>query len=286
MKIKIAVLIRVYDRVEDLKYNLQIIRQTWTKFDYHIIVVSNGYPDGYKIKPESLSLIDSFVSLQQNAGHKKGNSQLLIEGIKSIPVDCNFTIILEADTWLYTDKIIEQYVEFLEEAPNVVWASADWYDKDYALATDFAVIKSSFIKHNPKLFDFELYPESYIANFLRDQNVGFKWITENMPVHVPSYIPKYPYINDSSQRRFYVFPKSRMVTHHVEFVKGGMSQKKRYFNIVADIDFFEDQPVSCKKWERFKMKFWIGLSSLFIKKSWFKKKTYRVIPEVETSIVK
>lgn len=279
MKRKIAVLIRVYDRVEDLKYNLQIIRQTWTKFDYHIIVVSNGYPDGYKIDADSIRNMDSFIALEHNAGHKKGNSQLLLEGVKSIPVDCDYTIILEADTWLYTDKIIKEYVEFLEEAPNVVWASADWYDKDYALATDFAIVKSIFIKSNPGLFDFELYPESHIANYLRDAQVGFKWITENMPVHVPSYVPKYPYINDSSQRRFYVFPKSRMVTHHVEFVKGGMAQKKRYFNIVSNVDFFKNESVSSKAWERFKMRFWITLSALFVKKSWFKKKTYRVIPE-------
>ncbi len=278
MKKKVAILIRVYDRVEDLKYNLQIIKKTWSRFDYHIIVVSNGYPNGYKIDAQSVAQVDSFVALEHNAGHRKGNSQLLLEGVKSIPADCDYTIILEADTWMYTDKVIEEYIEFMEEAPNVVWASADWYDKDYALATDIAVIKSDFIRKNPKLFDFDLYPESYIANYLRDANVKFRWITENMPVHVPSYVSKYPYINDSSQRRFYVFPKSRMVTHHVEFVKGGMPQKKRYFNIVANTDFFKDEPVSGKAWKRFKMRFWITLSLLFIKKSWFQKKYYRELP--------
>jgi len=29
MKRKIAILLRVYDRIEDLKYNLQIIKDTW-----------------------------------------------------------------------------------------------------------------------------------------------------------------------------------------------------------------------------------------------------------------
>lgn len=278
MKRSIAILIRVYDRTEDLKFNLQIIRKTWKLYNYHIIVVSNGYPDGYIIDAESISLMDSFIALEHNAGHRKGNSQLLLEGIKCIPVDCDYTVILEADTWMYTDKIIGQYIEFMDEASNVVWASADWYDKDYALATDIAIIKSDFIRGNPALFDFELYPESHIANYLRDAKVDFKWITENMPVHVPSYVPKYPYINDSSQRRFFVFPKSKMVTHHIEFVNGGMSQKKKYFNIVSGVDYFKDEAVSSKGWERFKMKFWIYLSVLLVKKSWFKKKTYRVIP--------
>lgn len=279
MKRNIAVLIRVYDRTEDLKYNLQIIRDTWTYYNYHIIVVSNGYPNGYVIDAESIKRIDSLIALEKNAGHKKGNSQLLLEGIKSIPVDCNYTIILEADTWMYTDKIVHEYVEFMDEASKVVWSSADWYDKDYALATDFAIIKSDFIRKNPGLFDFELYPESHIANYLRDHNGSFKWINENMPVHVPSYVSRYPYIDDRSNKRFYIFPKSRTVTHHVEFLKGGMVQKKRYFNIVAGTDYFKDQSVENKSWKKFKISFWIGLSNLFIKKSWFKKKHYREIPE-------
>lgn len=279
MKRKVAVLIRVYDRVEDLKYNLQIIRQTWTEFDYNIIVVSNGYPDGYRIDADSIRLIDSFVALEHNAGHKKGNSQLLIEGQKCIPSDCDYTVILEADTWMYTDRTVKEYIEFMEEVSNVVWSSANWYDKDYSLAVDFAVIKSNFIRNNPQLFDFEIYPECYIANYLRDANAGFKWITENMPVHVPSYIPKYPYVDDSAQKRFYVFPKSRMVTHHIEFLKNGIPQKKRYFNIIADHDFFKEESVSNKGWERLKMYFWIRLTYLFIKKSWFTKKYYRTITQ-------
>lgn len=279
MKKKVAILIRVYNRIQDLKFNLQIIKHTWTEFDYHIIVVSNGYPDEHRIDAESTSIIDNFIVLEHNAGHKKGNSQLLMEGQKYIPADCDYTVILEADTWMYTDKTVKEYIEFMEEASTVVWASADWYDKDYALALDFAVVKSGFIRQNPKLFDFEVYPECYIANYLRDAGVKFKWITENMPVHVPSYVPKYPYVDDSVQRRFYVFPKSKMVTHHIEYLRGGMHQKKRYFNVVSDSDFFKEASVPNKTWERFKMYFWIRLSYLFIKRSWFKKKYYRDITQ-------
>lgn len=278
MKKKIAILIRVYDRIEDLKYNLQVIRDTWQVFDYYIIVISNGYPKGYEIADDSKALIDNLIVLEHNAGHKKGNSQLLLEGIKYIPSDCDYTIILEADTWIYQDKIVEKYVSSMDQSPNIVWSSADWYDKDYALATDFAIIRTDYIRKNPGLFDFELFPESHIANFLRDNNGQFQWITENMPVHVPSYISKYPYIDDISNKRFYIFPKSKMVTHHVEFIKGGMAQKKRFFNIVTGIDYFQEESVQLKGWKKFKVSFWINLSKLFLKKSWFKKKYYREIP--------
>lgn len=276
---KIAVLIRVYDRIEDLKYNLQIIRDTWKSNDYYIIVVSNGKHKGYEVAPESLKLIDQFVLLEHNAGHRKGNSQLLMEGMKFIPDDCDFTLILEADTWLYGDVIITKYAHLLSKAQDVVWASADWYDKYYALATDIALIKTNYIKKNPGIFDFELFPECHIANFLRDTNVGFMWITENMPVHVPGYVRfAYPYVPNIKERRFYVFPKSKMATHHIEYLKGGMAQKKRYFNILANFDYFKDSRVAGKSWNRFKMNFWRGLTRFMLKRSWYSKKTYKEIP--------
>jgi len=275
---KLTIIIRVYDRIEDLKYNLQIISNTWKNNDYYIIVVSNGKTNGYEIPSGSLHSIDKLIVLESNAGHRKGNSQLLMEGIKHIPADSEFTLILEADTWVYGDTVLSKYVKSLSEKTNAVWASADWYDKYYALATDFAIVKTCYLRANPGIFDFELFPECHIANFLRDTNVGFIWITENMPVHVPSYIKyRYPYVPNIKEGRFYVFPKSKMATHHIEYLKGGMEQKMRYFNILADYNYFPEATVRHKKWNRFKMRFWIGLSKLFVKRSWYSKKTYKEI---------
>lgn len=275
---KVAVLIRVYDRIDDLKYNLRVISETWKSNDYYVIVVSNGKSNGFEILPESLPLIDKLVILQENAGHRKGNSQLLLEGSKHIPEDCPYTLILEADTWMYKDEIISKYANQLSKNANAVWASADWYDKYYALATDFAIIKTDYIKSNPGIFDFELFPECHISNFLHDTDKNYIWIKENMPVHVPSYVRyKYPYVPNINEGRFYVFPKSKTVTHHIEFLKGGMEQKKRYFNILAGSDFFPDTKIENKTWNRFKMRFWIGISKCFLKRSWYSKKTYKEI---------
>ncbi|WP_108821703.1 glycosyltransferase family 2 protein [Dysgonomonas sp. Marseille-P4361] len=277
---EITVLIRVYDRIDDLKYNLQIIRDTWKDNNYHVIVVSNGKSKGYDIPSDSLRHIDKLVVLEENAGHRKGNSQLLMEGAKFIPESSQFTLILEADTWVYGDAIISKYAKRLAETPNAVWASADWYDKYYALATDFALIKTDYIRKHPGIFDFELFPECHITNFLRDTNSDFIWITENMPVHVPSYISyKYPYVPNIKEGRFYVFPKSKTVTHHIEFLKDGIEQKKGYFNIVSDTDYFPEAKISAKAWNRFKMRFWIGLTKCFVKRSWYSKKTYKEIEE-------
>ena len=280
---KVAILIRVYDRIEDLKHNLRIISDTWKENDYYTIVVSNGKSKGYEATPDSLPLIDKLVILEENAGHRRGNSQLLMEGIKYIPSDCKYTLILEADTWMYGDRIISKYTSLLDKSDFAVWASADWYDKYYALATDFAIIKTQYIIKNPGIFDFELFPECHISNFLRDTNAGYLWIKENMPVHVPSYVKyKYPYIPNIKEGRFYVFPKSKTVTHHIEYLKGGMEQKKRYFNIIANDDYFTDIKSNNKSWNRFKMKFWIGLSKLLVKRSWYSGKTYKIIEQQNT----
>lgn len=275
---KITVLIRVYDRIEDLKYNLQIIADTWKENDYYIIVVSNGRSKGYTIDNESLKLIDKLVDLEENAGHRKGNSQLLMEGAKFIPQDSDFTLILEADTWVYGDSVHSKYAKLLTQNSDTVWASADWYDKYYALATDFALIKSDYIKEYPDLFNFELFPECHISNFLRDTSKKYIWIRENMPVHIPSYMNcGYPYIPNIKEKRFYLFPKSKMVTHHIEYLEKGMLKKKEYFNIISNSNYFEDVKTGNKAWGRFKMSFWRGLSKLFFKRSWYSDKTYKEI---------
>lgn len=272
---KVAIIIRVYNRIQDLENNLRIIRDTWTENDYYIIVVSNGYSHGYTISDDAAKLIDKLVVLEENAGHKKGNSQLLTEGVKYIPSGYDYTMILEADTWVYNDSTISKYIRLMEKDEKVVWSSADWYDKQYGLAVDIALIKTGYLLENPKLFDFDLFPECYISNYLRDTNAGYIRIKENMPVHIPSYVPKYPYVNNSKEKRFYVFPNARMVTHHIEYLKGGIEQKKYYFNVVSGQDYFSQHPVTARSWELFKMKFWTNMSRLFIKKSWFFKKIYK-----------
>ncbi|MDH6353917.1 hypothetical protein M2132_000237 [Dysgonomonas sp. PH5-45] len=273
-KAKIAVVIRVYDRVEDLKYNLRVIADTWYENSYYIIVVSNGKNSGYLIDASLSKYIDKLIVLDENEGHLKGNSQLLREGVKHIPSDSDFCIILEADTWIYTDTVITKYARKLAHS-GVVWASAGWYDKYYSLAVDFALIKACFVRNNPLLFDFVDYPECYIAEYLRDKNESFLLLNENMPTHIPSYLPRYPYIDDRKNKRFYVFPKSRMVTHHIEFLDRGMTRKKEYFNIVSGIDYFKETPVANKPWRLFKIKFWIALSQCFLKRSWYSHKLYR-----------
>ena len=89
---KICVIIRVYDRIQDLEYNLDIIRQTWTSNEYNIIISSNGEQDGFILTKKIKSLSNQIVKYNGNSGHLKGNSLLLLQAIPYIPNDCECTI--------------------------------------------------------------------------------------------------------------------------------------------------------------------------------------------------
>ena len=265
---KVCVLIRVYNRVEDLKYCLEIIRDSWKENDYYIMVVANGEKDGYVIDKESQKKADRFISLQANTGHFTGNSQLLLEGLNSIPDYCAYTIILEADTWLYGDAIISKYIKQLKEQ-KAVWASAQFFSFVNNLATDFAIVDTSFLKTHREVFTFAGTPEYYVANYLDEHKQGYLYIKELMPVNTPRYIRKFPY---APTGRFFAFPAGKMVTHHIESLESGMDEKKFHFNVVANKEYFKIGYQHSYPWTRLKMRFFMALSYLFPYKGWFVKK--------------
>lgn len=265
---KVCVLIRVYNRIEDLVCNLQIIRDTWNMYDYEIVVVSNGESDGYILPPKVYILSDKVIRIENNVGHLKGNSQLLLEGLKDIELTkYPYLIILEADTWIYTDKIINKYIAILN-MKEAVWASARWYDRYYSLATDFALLKTDFLINNIEIFNFSDYPECYVFNYLLGHGYSSIYIKENMPTHLPGYIRKYPY---APRGRFYVFPKSMMVTHHIENIKGGMNEKKSCFNAIAGKVYFKDVKNGSLKYQKIKISIVLILSRLLIRRNWYTK---------------
>ncbi len=230
----VCVLIRVYNRTEDLKYCIEIIRNTWKIYNYYIIVVFNGEENGYIIDNESLKTIDHLIKIPNNIGHFSGNSQLLLAGLPHIPDTCLYTIILEADTWIYKDAIVKKYIYLLEDT-GAVWASAQFFRYVLNLATDFALINTAFAKSHPELFTFKETPEYYVANYLTSNNHKFLYVKENMPINLPRYIRKYPY---APTGRFFIFPTGKMVTHHIESLKDGMDEKKFYFNVIAGTQYF------------------------------------------------
>lgn len=234
-KSRICVLIRVYNRIEDLTCNLDIIRKTWTLNDYYIIIVSNGKTNGYNLPDKVFSQADKVLELDQNDGHYNGNSQLLIKSIPYIPKDCEYTILLESDTWLYTDNLISRYINKMKES-GAVWSSARWFYRFLSNATDFAIVNTDYLYSNLDIVNFNYLPECWVSNYLADHNNKYLYIKELMPVQLPTYVKRYHY---APHGRFNVFPDGQMITHHIEDLSGGMDEKKYYFNVISKSDYFE-----------------------------------------------
>lgn len=277
MSVKILILFRVYDRTEDLKINLHIIKDTWKSFSYDIVVVSNGISKGYFLDQEVYSNSTNVITLKENAGHLLGNSQLLKEGVRFVNLEnYSHVIILEADTWIYGDSIVSKYVNLMN-SKGYDWASARWYDRFISLATDFAIVNSSYLKMNTDIFDFIFFPECHVANYLRDHGGKFVLIKENMQTLIPSYIHfKWPY---SRKGRFNCFPKSKMVTHHIEDYAGGMKRKKRDFNCLAGFQYFDDVPATNHRMIKLLMCLSHLIQKCLLKRSWLR---YREYLDIET----
>jgi glycosyltransferase involved in cell wall biosynthesis len=268
LKGEICVIIRVYNRMSDLEECINAIRKYWKENNYYVVVVSNGKNKGNIVSESVREKADKVVELEENAGHLKGNSQLLMEGIKYIPKECKYSVILEADTWIFTDSIINKYIKKMEKE-KAVWASAEWIERKWTLGLDIAIIETEFLNKNKKIFDFSIHPEGYVCNYIKDKNEKFIYIKENMPVHIPKAMR---WIYNADKGRIRLFPKAKMVTHHIEELKGEIEEKKYLANVCCDENIFKEVEWKKKSKEYIKMKIYIFLAEIFPKSSWIKRK--------------
>lgn len=266
---KISILVRVYDRLEDLEICLKLIRENWKINDYEVIAISNGKSKGYILTESIRNNCDKIIELEKNDGHLLGNSQLLKEGVKQIRLDSSYVVILEADTWICDDKIISKYIEKMEKN-NSVWASAEWIKKYWTLALDIAIIEKNFLINNKEILNFSIHPEAFVCNYLLDKKEKFIYIKEHMPVHRPNMIKR---IYNGYGGRIREFPKAKMVTHHIEDLENGISTKKSIANEIFNKKYFDTGEKS--RFSRKKIKFILFLIRICPNSSWFRRKKKR-----------
>ena len=91
-----------------------------------------------------------------------------------------------------------------------------------------------------------------------------------MPVLLPSYIKKYPF---APQGRFFIFPKSKMLTHHIELLKHGMEEKQAYFNLLSKSSFFST-PIKYSKLKLLQIKLMFAIQYLFVRRTWYSRRSH------------
>ena len=266
---KICIGVRVYNRIMDLEVLIDIINKTWRKHDYDIVVITNGEYAGYTIPHFVRNNVNHIVSISQNSGHILGSSQLLLALYDyTFNMDYAYHIIIEADTWMHGDDIVDKYIGIMENDNEIVYAGAHWYDNYYSLASDFGIIKSSYLYSNRNMFLFKNHAECHIANYINSNNGKFLYITENTYPNLPGYAVRFMY-PFSSKGRINCFPFSKTVTHHIEDLKGGIERKKRLFDIVSQTNFFGTTMNANAYILRCLMIITFLISKILFRKSWY-----------------
>lgn len=261
----------------DLAVCVDLIRKYWKGDRYHLVVVSNGLAAGHPLPDSVRALADECVELAHNSGHLTGNAQLLLAGMGHIPADCRYTVLLEADTWVFSDALVQKYVRRLA-AENAVWASAEWIEKRWSLGLDFAVVETAYLQDNPETFNFTTDPESWVCNHLRAGGERFLYITENMPVHQPKCLK---FFDERHSGRFRSFPRAGMVTHHLEDLPQGLATKQYLANICLGRREFPVGTVRVIRREHRWLRVLMALAPFLPRSRWYRPKRQQDFPSTD-----
>jgi len=270
----IAVLLRVHDRMADLAVCVELIRKYWKRDRYHLVVVSNGPAAGHTLPESVRAAADNCVELAHNSGHLVGNAQLLMAGIKHLPAECRYTVLLEADTWVFSDALVQKYVHRLA-AENAVWASAEWIEKRWSLGLDFAVAETAYLQGNPEIFNFTTDAESWVCQHLRAGGEHFLYITEAMPVHQPKCLK---FFGERHSGRFRSFPRAGMVTHHVEDLPHGLETKQYLANVCLGRREFPVGDARVIRREHRRLRMLMALAPFLPRSRWYRPKRPQGLP--------
>ena len=145
--IKIGVLMYTYNRTDDARINMEIIRNVWSKNellkDVTIVHSFNGEKEWW---PEKY-LEDELLYLE-NPGHFEGAELLINEGIKTFQEkysQLDYVIILASDTWLVLPEYVENIIFSMKK--NIKYmATCPWGNKEknnmwnIGVALDFNII--------------------------------------------------------------------------------------------------------------------------------------------------
>jgi hypothetical protein len=124
---KIGVLMYTYNRTDDAKINMEIIRTLWSKKDLlRNVIIVHSYNGEEAWWPKKY-LEDELLRLD-NPGHFAGAEILLNEGVKCFSEkypDIDYVIILASDTWLIKPEYIEKILIKMQEEERYL-ATCAW----------------------------------------------------------------------------------------------------------------------------------------------------------------
>lgn len=155
---KIGILLYTYNRTDDARINMEIIRKLWSKNELlKDVVIVHSFNGEKEWWPEKY-LEDELLYLA-NPGHFKGAEILLNEGVRCFAekyADVDYVITLASDTWLIKPEYIEKIILTMQKEEQYL-ATCPWgtIEKDsmwkIGMALDFNIFNLSWAIKN-KLF--------------------------------------------------------------------------------------------------------------------------------------
>ncbi len=237
----IAVIIRVYSRVEDAKNLVKIIENKWTQNNYTLYIAHNGKIDGYHLD-EKLSGKAEILEYSNNSGHRTGARDLVQNAYAHIKNNSTFDYILfiEADFWLLDEKLILNAI-----AQDKDISTSIWIEKRQSLGVDFFLVKKDFIDKHSEILNWADSPETDMKKIATQAQASLYIFEELRPIHAPSLMRKLCknifHARHYEGGRFRIFPKAKALTHHVEDLSLGMEEKKALANALLDENFLHTE---------------------------------------------
>jgi hypothetical protein len=146
MAMRIGILIYTYNRTDDARINMEIIRNLWSKKDaLKDTTIVHSYSGEQGWWPEKY-LEDELLRLN-NPGHFSGAELLLNEGVKCFAdkyPDIEYVITLASDTWLIKPEYVQNLIATMQKESKFL-ATCTWYTAkrnniwDCGMALDFNV---------------------------------------------------------------------------------------------------------------------------------------------------
>ncbi len=143
----IGVLIYTYNRTDDAKINMDIIRNVWEKSkhfeDVKIVHSFNGKKTWYPKK-----YLENDLVVTKNSWHFQGASDLIDAGIKTFQKkhkNIDYVVVLASDTWLIKLAYIENILNKMKK-DNLYLATCPWglpernEIRDVGMAVDFFIV--------------------------------------------------------------------------------------------------------------------------------------------------
>lgn len=214
-------MITTYNRVEDAKGQMDLIRDRWAPYFERVDIYHefNGEKDWYKEEYR-----EDFLYRHPKMPHLKGAIYLIEQGIKHVlesKVTYDFIVVASSDAWVYNPKKIHEIIKKCSEKKYEL-ATSIWFS--VGLATEFFIITPSLAE---KVFplNYEKYLKSHKIPKLLDAYSHTKFVEKYIPWSkmgtVEFYFTKKALMILKNPKKIYLIPGRRFVHFHNRFSSKG-----------------------------------------------------------------